>query len=110
MDFDTIDRLAETLKGHTDRRLAVEWGYSPGIKNTAFGETDYAVWADSMRGNAMATDEIGRGHGRSCRGERALRPCSSFPAGAGAKPNFGSVSYRSAKVCVSQVVLQVRWA
>jgi NAD(P)-dependent dehydrogenase (short-subunit alcohol dehydrogenase family) len=105
MDFDTIDRLAETLKG-TPIDVLLSNGAITGIKNTAFGETDYAVWADSMRGNAMAPMKLAEAMADHVAAS-ALKTMFFISSRIGAKPNFGYVSYRSAKSALSQVVLQV---
>jgi len=108
MDFDSIDRLAQNLDG-APIDVLLSNGAITGTKNTPFGETDYEVWADLMRANAMAPMKLAEAFaGHVAASER--KSMFFISSRIGPNPNFAYVNYRAVKSALSQVVLQIALA
>jgi NAD(P)-dependent dehydrogenase (short-subunit alcohol dehydrogenase family) len=97
MGFDSIDRLAQSLDG-TPIDVLPSNGAITGTKSTAFGETDYAVWADLMRANAIAQMRPAEALAKNvAASDRNAIIFISSPIGP--TPNFGYVNYWAVKSC-----------
>ena len=108
MDFETIDQLAKTLDG-TPIDVLLSNSAITGTPDTAFGATDYDVWADLNRANVMAPMKLAEVLADHVAAS-ARKTMIFISSRIGPKPNFGYVNYRATKSALSQVVLQIALA
>ena len=108
MDFATIDQLGATLSGEAIDVLLSN-GAITGTPNTAFGATDYDVWADLNRANVMAPMKLAEALADHVAAS-ARKTMFFMSSRIGPKPTFGYVNYRATKSALSQVVLQIALA